>query len=224
MVIPLPTSSKPIVNEDKIAINDRFYAHYCLYIDGQSFYRPRNAWYKYTQRNFVTPTINPQLANPYNEGVLFDCYEHVSVCIGGSSNYTLKRHQYGYDANGSLISDVVGNITYEWVFGDHNVENGLGYLPSEEFTRIFNSNYETCCILPVIENTVTDPTYNFEVVKLNNSSHVLNRNIKFAHIAFGNVSINGSNYAQKQNVMDLINGTTISSTENSIVILGYIVE
>lgn len=229
MVIPLPVSSKPIVSEDKIPINDRFYAHYCLYIDGQTFYRPRNAWYKYTQRTFLEPTVNPQLASPYNEGVQFECYEHVSVCIGGSSDYTLKRHQYEYDANGTLVGDVVGNITYEWVFGDHNVENGLGYLPSEEFTRVFKSNYETCCILPVIENTDTSTQYNFEIVKLDNSSHTLNKNIKFMHVAFGNVTVDGNPYAQKQNLFGMAGGTiptgtVLSSTENSIAILGYIVE
>lgn len=216
-------ASKPIVSEDKVDINERFYAHYTTYIDGASFFRPKNAWYKFTKRDHVDSNSNPHISTPATDGVLFECFEHVSVCISGSSDFTVKKHTYTYDDNGNLTSDALSDITYVWTTGVHNVDNGLGHLPTDEFTRTFNNDYATCCILPV-EGADKTEVYNFEVVDLNGSSTTLNKNIKFAHVCLGTVVLNSTEYVQKQNIFNLSQGTVINSSGRSIVILAYIVE
>lgn len=229
MAMNIAGATKPIESEEKVDINDRFYAHYTHYVNGASFFRPNNAWYKFTKRNYVDSTTNPAISIPRVEGVLFECFEHVSVCIGGSSDFIMTRHDYGYDANGTLVSDAISDKAYTpWTLGYNNVDHGVGHLPTEKFTRVFNEDYKTCCILPV-ENADVSQVYNFEVVQLDNSSHTLNKNIKFMHVAYGSVAVDGNVYSQKQNLFGMAggtvpSGTVLSSTERSIAILGYIVE
>lgn len=216
----LSGAAKPIVSEDKLDINERFYAHYTKYVEGATFRRGDNAWYMYTKRTFVPPTTNAQIAGPYNQNVKWGCYEHVSVCLAGDSDYAFKKHDYTYD-NGVMVGDAFSELTDVWTFGMHNVENGYGYLPEETFNRVFRNGYETCCILPV-RGADTTQEYNFEVVKLDNTSTTLNRDVKFVHVAYGAVNVNGTGYNQKQNILNLPNGTAIGSSTTSILIYGYL--
>ena len=217
-------AAKPVVSEETVAINERFYAYYSSYINGADFSRGRNSFSTLTKREFIAPTTNPVLAPEHNAGVKFDACEHVSLCLSGNANFELKRHQYTYDESGNLTGDIVG--TYNdtvWSFGSNNVENGLGYLPKEQFTRTFSNNYSTCCILPTDYADKTS-VYNFEVVQLNNSSTTLNKDVMFVHVAYGSVDLNGGIYNQKQNILNVLSGSTINSSTTSIIILGYIKE
>lgn len=210
---------KPTISEEYVEINERFRAHYAHFIDGESFTRPDNTWTYLTKRQFISPDSNPEIKIPYDAGVKFGCYEHASVCISGTCDYIAKKHQ--------LIDgeEVVGDMIYEWSFGMNNVENGFGYLPEEEFKRIFKSNYATCCMIPTMETMgkQLDDVYNFEVLSLENSI-ILDKNIKFIHVAYGKVSVGEQEYVQKENIMEVGAGAEIIPEEKSIIILGYIKE
>lgn len=194
---------KPITSEEYLDINDSFWAHYGYFKNNFSYVRPPNAWSHWSEKQFTAPISNYFLSDPYSKGVEFGCYEHVSVCVNGNADYILM----GTD----------GEITYNWDFGKHNVENGWGYLPKGQFTRIFYNDYVLCCIIQK-PNRPANLTYNFRVIT---ESENLPQNVEFLHVAYGNLDVNGSSYIQKQTVYNLNSETSLSLSPNSIIIAGY---
>jgi hypothetical protein len=194
---------KPIVKNINVDINDLFFADYSLFKNDHTFIRPANAWRRLPEKEFQAPLNNLFLSQPYNNGVEFGCYEHVSVCIGGNSDY--------------ILTTPTGTDEYNWTFGVHNLENGWGYLPKQQFTRVFHNNYETCCIVqrPSRDASIV---YKFEILK---EDTILNKNINFAHVAYGAVSIGDQVYTQQANIYNLTENTRLSFAGESIVILGY---
>lgn len=203
MTTILPENIKPTTKNIIIDINDSFFADYSYFKNDYTFIRPANAWHRWTEKDFIAPVSNLFLKEPYDNGVEFGCYEHVSVCISGNSDY--------------ILTTPSGTDEYEWNFGVHNVENGWGYLPKKEFKRIFRNNYATCCIVPKYRRD-TSQVYNFEILR---EDTVLNKNINFAHVAYGAVSIGDQVYTQQSNLFNLTENTRLSFAGESIVILGY---
>jgi hypothetical protein len=194
---------KPITSEEYLDINDSFWAHYGYFKNNFSYTRPPDSWSKWSEKQFIKPTNNLLVAEAHDKGVKFGCYEHVSVCVSGNSDY--------------IMVGTEGTITHDWNFGIHNVENGWGYIPKDEFTRIFYNDYVLCCIIQK-PNRPANLTYNFRVITENEN---LPQNIEFLHVAYGNLEVNGSSYTQKQTVYNLNSGTSLSLSPNSIVIAGY---
>ena len=75
---------KPFAENINVDINDSFFADYSTFKNNHTFVRPANAWRKFVEKEFQIPVSNSFLSQPYNNGVEFGCYEHVSVCIGGN--------------------------------------------------------------------------------------------------------------------------------------------
>lgn len=196
---------KPVHSEEYIDINSSFWAHYGYFKNDFSFDRPSNCWRNWIQRPFVAPQTNYFLKDPYDKGVEFICCEHVSVCVNGNADYILN----GTD----------NTITYDWTLGVHNVENGLGYLPNNGFTRVFHNNFELCCIIQKPDRPA-NLTYNFQVL---NSNQILDGDVEFLHVAAGSVTVDGTEYAQKQTAFNLTSGANVTFAVNSIGIVGYTV-
>lgn len=194
---------KPTVSEETIAIGFSLEAVYTQFKNNFSYTRVAGTWANWTEKLFVAPTENYFITDPFNEGVKFGCYEHVSVCVAGKSDYT-------------LVGDTK-NVTYEWGVGAHNVENGWGYLPKDNLTRIFYDNFTLCCIL-CTPNKPENFIFNFEIIK---ASQNLTRDYSFAHVALGHATYNDVQYEQKQTVYNLTNGSHLDIEPNSILILGW---
>lgn len=202
--MPLPHEKlKPITSEEYLDINDSFWAHYGYFKNNFSYTRPPNAWSHWSEKQFIAPTSNFFLSDPYNKGVEFGCYEHVSVCVGGNADY--------------ILMSTDGEITYNWDFGKHNLENGWGYLPKGQFTRNFYNDYVLCCLIQK-PNRPTNLTYNFEILT---ETQDLSKDVEFLHVACGNVNIDSTDYTQKQTVYNISAGKSIDISANSIAIIGY---
>lgn len=197
---------KPITSEEYVSINDSLWAHYAYFKNGFTFNRPAGHWGAWSEKPFVAPTSNYHLANPYSKGVEFGCYEHVSVCVNGDAEY--------------ILAGTDGSLTYDWVFGVHNVENGWGYLPKGVFNRVFHNDFVLCCIL-FKDDKDPDLTYNFEVVQTKSAPIVLAQDYAFAHVATGQATYDGIQYNQKQNIQNLSSGNQLDMAVNTIVILGF---
>jgi hypothetical protein len=194
---------KPIANSSIVVIDDSFVADYTYFKNDETFIRPDNAWTKFIEKDFIAPNSNAFLKDPYDNGVEFGCYEHVSVCIAGNSEY--------------ILTTPSGTDEYNWTFGVNNVENGWGYLPKKTFTRVFHNDFATCCIVPK-KGRDSSVVYNFEVLQENTT---LNRDVDFAHVAHGSVTIDGQVYEQRATINNLVKDTTLSFAGDCIVILGY---
>lgn len=210
-LLPSGIPVKPMVSEDKVDINQNFYAHYIHYIDGESFVRPGNSWVGYKVKEFIPPSKNLKISEFYKLNVKMRCFEHVSVCIDGSADFVYR----GYNDEGNVLQ-----VNDTWHFGVNNIENGLGYLPTETFTRSFKNNYKTCCIIPM-QNSDKSINYYFEVVQFESPSLVLTKDYVFAHIASGEVIYNNLVYTQKQTIENLKSENTLLLSNNTIIILSY---
>lgn len=144
--------------DETISINDDLNVVYSLWLKGAQFRRQPGWWSHMLQREYIEPTTNPTLVRLVEKGLQLGFVEHVSFTVSG-------RVRYVYDTAQGFAEDI-------GMPGDHNVENGGGYLPVHAFTRIVEEDHISCCIVPKpgqvasvryafsIE-TEADPTANF---------------------------------------------------------------
>jgi hypothetical protein len=197
---------KPLTSEEYVSINDSFWAHYACFKNEVVFERPANYWKHWAEKSFIPPTSNYYLSDPYSKGVEFGCYEHVSICVNGDADYILTNGEETF--------------TYNWAFGAHNVENGWGYLPKGEFTRVFNNDFVLCCILFKNEKN-RDITYNFEVIQTVSTPFAVERDYSFAFVAAGQATYDGVQYSAKQSIQPVLAGNTLALADDTVVILGF---
>jgi hypothetical protein len=193
-----------IKNSTSIQINEDFNVSFVTFVDNSQFYRSKNFQQLFIEKQFLAPSKNRVLSAAYENNVEFGCYETLYVCIGGNAEHVM-----------SSSNNV--NYSVDWNFGDHNLENGSGYLPKKENTLICNNNFTLCTLYPTFNKTNTR-IYNFEILK---EDTTLNKNINFAHVAYGAVSIGDQVYTQQANIFNLTENTRLSFAGESIVILGY---
>lgn len=184
----------PTVSEDIVPINDDLEVRYSLFKNDISYVRPAGSWRLWTPLEFVPPVANRAIADMHDAGVAWGLYEHVSVAIGGRADYLFTGHD--------------GEITQVWTPGFHNVENGGGYLPTEEFTRRFFDDFALCCVIQKFNRT-NGVQYHFEVVT---GPAVLDRDALFAHHATGT--------RQRQTDFDLPAGHVLDVAPSDITIIG----
>lgn len=141
---------KPITLETTFPINEDLSVHYTTFRDGFVFPRPAGAWPRWRKLPFEVPASNPWIYQSFLDGAQFDCCEHVSVAIAGDATYTFMTPD--------------GPKDYLWERGVHNVCNGMGYLPSDTFTRTFHNSFTLCCIVQPFRGRSTTARYSFEVL------------------------------------------------------------
>lgn len=191
---PMIQHINPTVSEDIVPINDDLEVRYSLFRNDTVYVRPAGSWRLWQPLEFVPPVANPVIADMYDAGVGWALYEHVSIAIGGSADYVFA----GPD----------GPITQVWTPGFHNVENGGGYLPVEEFTRHFHNDFALCCVIQKIGRT-SSMRYHFEVVT---GPAALDGDALFVHYATGT--------RQRQTDSDLPGGHALDIAASDIAIIG----
>lgn len=187
-----------------IKINEDFDASHVTFVDNSTFMKPENFQQPFSEKQFILPNTNNLLISPHLNEVEFGCYETCYVCINGNADYI-------------LISSNNISMNHTWNFGNHNIEHGLGYLPKKESKIICYNNFTLCSIFPTPQKD-NSIVYNFEILR---QDTVLNKNINFAHVAYGAVSISDQVYTQQTTMYDLTENTQLSFAGESIVILGY---
>jgi len=175
--------------DETIYINNDLKAVYSYWENGRPFRRQPGWWANMSPRDFKQPEKNQTLVNLHNLGVEFGTVEHVSFTVSGTAYYT-------YDVPTGFAEDV-------GIVGDHNVENGVGYLPINAFTRITMNDHVTCCVLA---RSNKDLDYYFDVLV----DEPLPRDAVFVHYPIGN--------KQKTTEYDVKAGTVIQGTA----IAGYL--
>jgi hypothetical protein len=136
-----------------VPLNDEMSIRYTEFVDGSTFWRSAGSWRTWRQWPFLAPVGNAHIQQKCDDGVAFGCCEHISVVLSGSLVYTLKTAS--------------GTSDYVWERGAHNVANGLGYLPTEEFSRTFNNGFSMCCVVQPARGLSGESVYSFEVVEGN---------------------------------------------------------
>ena len=136
-----------------VPLNDEMSIRYTDFVDGSTFWRGAGSWRTWRQWPFLAPVGNANIQQKCDDGVAFGCCEHISVVLSGSLVYTLKTAS--------------GTSDYVWGRGAHNVANGLGYLPTEEFSRTFNNGFSMCCVVQPPRGLSGESVYSFEVVEGN---------------------------------------------------------
>ena len=136
-----------------VPLNDEMSIRYTDFVDGSTFWRGAGSWRTWRQWPFLAPVGNANIQQKCDDGVAFGCCEHISVVLSGSLVYTLKTAS--------------GTSDYVWERGAHNVANGLGYLPTEEFSRTFNNGFSMCCVVQPPRGLSGESVYSFEVVEGN---------------------------------------------------------
>lgn len=180
-------------SEEIIPINEDLSAHYSVFKNGYVFKRAAGAWREWEKLTYTPPTSNPWLIQTANANVQFDCCEHVSVALNGDASYFMQTPN--------------GAVNFPWSRGTHNVDNGLGYLPSEQFTRTFQNDYTTCCIVQPFTGRDTPAKYTFTMYTGPSS---LTQNSLCIHYCTGPRA--------KQTDMAATAGTPIDITEGDIAI------
>lgn len=188
---------KPTVLEESFFINEDLTVYYTLFKDNYTFTRPKNSWSRWKEFPYEVPNTNLSLMQNYNDGVELKCCEHVSVVINGTATYTLITNE--------------GPKDYLWEYGTHNVDNGLGYLPTDSFSRIFHTGFELCCVLqPPLGRDPAAQEYRFEII---HGPSTLEKDAFAIHYATGSM--------QKQTQYDLEIGTGINIDVDDLAILIY---
>jgi len=186
----------PTVSEDIVPISGDLEVRYSLFKNDIAYVRPAGSWRLWPPLAFVSPTTNRVIADMYDAGVAWDLHEHVSVAIGGRADY--------------LFTGPDGEISQEWSFGFHNVENGGGYLPAGAFTRHFFDDFTLCCVIQKLKRT-SGLRYHFEVFT---APALLKANALFVHYATG--------ARQRQTDFELAAGQLIEASPTDIAIIGSI--
>jgi len=189
-------NNRPTVRDELIEINDDLDVNYGVFKNAFTFRRPPGSWQHFPELSFVAPSANAKIAEPFAQGVEWGAYEHVSVVINGSADYQFETPD--------------GRKTWVWSYGDHNVEDGVGYLPKGTFIRTFSDDFTLCCILQR-RTRALGVTYGFEVVT---GTKVLDRDVLFVHYATG--------ARQKQTDFNLKAGDVIDIAAPDIAIVGWI--
>jgi hypothetical protein len=184
----------PTVSEDVVPINDDLEVRYSVFKNDTVYVRPAGSWRLWTPLEFVPPVANHVIADMHDAGVAWGLYEHVSIAIGGRADYVFTGPE--------------NPITQVWTPGFHNVENGGGYLPAEEFTRRFYDDFALCCIIQKFGRT-PGVRYRFEVVT---GPLVLDADAVFVHYATG--------ARQRQTDFNLAAGDLIEAGPSDIAIIG----
>jgi len=187
----------PTVSEDIVPINDDLEVRYSLFKNDFVYVRPAGSWRLWQPLEFVPPTTNRVIADMLDAGVAWGLYEHVSVAIGGRADYVFT----GSD----------GPLAQVWTPGFHNVENGGGYLPTEEFTRRFYDDFALCCVIQKFNRTPS-VRYHFEVVT---APVVVGSDALFVHYATG--------ARQRQTDFGITAGELIEASPTDIAIIGSII-
>lgn len=186
----------PTVSEDIVPINDDLEVRYSLFKNDTTYVRPAGSWRLWQSLEYAAPVANRAIADMHDVGVVWGLYEHVSVAIQGRADYVFT----GPD----------GQITQVWTPGCHNVENGGGYLPTEEFTRRFFDDFALCCVVQKF-NRAAGVQYHFEVAT---GPTELDRAALFVHYATG--------ARQRQTNFGLAAGYVLDIAPDDIAIIGSI--
>jgi hypothetical protein len=141
---------KPTSSEEVFVINEDLNAHYSTFKDGFSFFRRGDSWPNWEKLPYRDPSENPWLIEAVADGVKFERCEHLSVVLKGHAVHTLQTP--------------TGPKDYVWNVGDHTLDQGIGYLPSEYNTRVFSDGFTTCCIVQPFAGRDTPARYSFEVL------------------------------------------------------------
>ena len=141
---------KPTISEEVFVINEDLNAHYSVFRNDAVFRRSANSWPFWEKMPYTAPTTNGFLLQSVADGAKYDCCEHASVALNGTVVYTLPTPS--------------GDKKYLWERGSTNVDNGIGYLPAEVFSRTFHDDHTTCCIVQPFRGRQTAARYSFEVL------------------------------------------------------------
>lgn len=200
--------------EEFIPIDESFRAHYGVYNDASEWlYIPgifsNPDYFNWKPHPYIATNL-PFPKEGTDNGVDFSCYEHVTVCINGSSDYDLEKN----------INESE-KYTFKWTFGVHNVDNGWGYLPDKSMHCHNFKDFETCCILQIEGGRdLTLPYTKFEVFS-ESGSITTTKEYKWIHVAAGSAELNDLNYIQKQTMYDISMGSNLNLAENTICIAAY---
>lgn len=199
-------------NEEYIHIDESFQAHYGDFKDDTKYLYCKSFWgvIKHWKPH---PFIDSQIAfvqDGLNSNISFACFEHVSVCIGGSADFVM------YNDNDDQITCIS-----HWTFGSHNVDNGWGYLTTNKLLNTNFNGFKTCCIIQDDSGRNLDLPYTkFEILNGDHSINT-NRTYKWIHVAHGNMEIDNVLFNQKDTAYNVNVGTTLITSGQNICIGAY---
>lgn len=157
--------------------------------------------------DYVPPQNNSFLVAVTNGGSPLELHEHAAICIEGSCVHKFKTED--------------GNIVeYNWVVGEHNVENGYGYKPALGFRREIANTFSLCCVGSDRLRTDWSVKHRFEVLT---STSTLTNGASFVHVAIGGATIDGIYYAPRGTAFNVAPSTTITLDPGSSVIICKVV-
>lgn len=196
-----------LLNFEEYLIDSSFSANYSYFKNQEKYNERVNYLINWVQKPDVAPVDNLILKEVYDNGVKLGRFENASVCIEGESDY--------------LMFTPSGIMTQTWKFGYHNVDHGLGYIPTDGHVKEFKTNYTLCCIVPNKDKN-KDIVYNFEILDANNTIIDTNKKYEWVHVAYGSVSYNGTTYNQKQTIYELSIHSQLNAINTFIGIAGYL--
>lgn len=168
----------PVADEHYIPVNEHLVARYSRHINGAIYERPPVLdWFRKKPREFTAPTNNDSFVeDAYNDGVEFYAFSHASVTIKGWVEIQVNN----------------GALHYVFKEGDSNVSDGLGFIPKNNWTRIFHDDYTSVCFLfpPKVQS---DIEYDMHVLKPEKNQVVQYDQWDFAFVCkgkIGNISDN----------------------------------
>lgn len=141
---------RPTSSEEVFVINEDLNAYYSTFKNGYSFFRRGDSWPHWEKLPYRDPSENPFVMQSVAAGAKYDCCEHVCVALSGSAIWTMTTPE--------------GQESYLWERGSNNVDTGFGYLPAEDFTRVFSNDHTTCCVVQPFRGRDTAARYSFEVL------------------------------------------------------------
>jgi len=166
---------KPTISEEVFVINEDLNAHYSVFRNDAIFRRGDNSWPFWEKMPYVAPTSNGFLTQSVADGAKYDCCEHACVVLNGTTNWAMTTPS--------------GDKEYLWERGSTNVDNGIGYLPAEVFSRTFHDDHTTCCIVQPFTGRQTTARYSFEVLT---APKVLTRDALAVHYCDTKSTVMGS--------------------------------
>jgi len=188
----------PVISETVVPINDDLEIRYSLFIDGEIYERVAGSYRIWQCLPFTYPVNNTSLQGCCNAGIELGCYEHVSVAISGNADYVFPKP--------------TGTFIQQWSYGMHNVDNGLGYLPTGDLTRTFHDGFELCCVTQKLFHR-KQGTYRFEVLT---GSKALDADALFVHYCTG--------IRREQTEFNLTSGQFLEVNSPDIAIVCYQIE
>jgi hypothetical protein len=202
----------PYHTVEQVPVTEAVTIHYTHYRDGAKVLRPVLAnWYGRgpgkTLNLAPNSLTNSSLIEINNLGVELVACEHLMLVITGSMESEF------------VIGDT--SVLYTFTPGEHNGDNGYGFMPTSTWKRITNNSHQTACAI-LNSNRAEDKIYKFSVISLDvDEEWIADQAFDFVHVVAGVGEIDQQECARYHTALHVESGTRLRASEPLMAIVGW---